>query len=63
MDLTNTGSKSKLVAVTLYSNGRKVQAFIVGELCDDGKTRVPTKDMNRACRALGAQRKDTISTG
>jgi len=62
MDLTKTNQTRKMVAVTLYSNGRRIQAFIKGDVGEDGKTRISTKDMDRACRALGAQRGDTIST-
>lgn len=63
MDLTKTSQTRKMVAVTYYSNGRKIQAFIRGNVGEDGKTRITESDQRRMERALGARRGDTISTG
>ncbi len=63
MDATKTNQTRKLVAVTYYCNGRKIQAFVKGEVGPDGKTRISRETNNRMERALGARRGDTISTG
>jgi hypothetical protein len=63
MDLTKTEQTRKLVAVTLYNNGRRIQAFVRGNVGEDGKTRITENAQRRLERALGAQRGDTISTG
>lgn len=63
MDLTKTSQTRKMVAVTYYSNGRRVQAFIKGTVGEDGKTRITDTDQRRLERALGVRRGDTISVG
>ena len=63
MDLTKTNQTRKLVAVTMYCNGRKVQAFIKGDVMENGKTVISANAQRRFERALGAQRGDTISNG
>ena len=63
MDSTKTNQTRKMVAVTYYSNGRRVQAFIKGNVGADGKTRITNTDQSRIERALGVRRSDTISNG
>lgn len=63
MDSTKTNQTRKLVAVTMYCNGRKVQAFIKGDVTENGKTVISANAQRRFERALGAQRGDTISVG
>lgn len=62
MDLTKTDQTRKMVAVTYYNNGRRIQAFIRGNVGEDGKTRITETDQRRLERALGVRRGDTIST-
>ena len=62
MNNAKTNQTRKLVAVTLYNNGRRIQAFVRGEVGEDGKTRITENAQRRLERALGAQRGDTIST-
>jgi hypothetical protein len=47
----------------MYCNGRKVQAFIKGDVTENGKTVISANAQRRFERALGAQRGDTISVG
>ena len=63
MDLTKTEQTRKMATVTYYSNGRKIQAFIKGNVGEDGKTRITERDQRRMERALGVRRGDTISVG
>ena len=63
MDNTKTSQKRKMVAVTYYNNGRRIQAFVCGEVGEDGKTRNTETNQRRLERALGVRRGDTISTG
>ena len=63
MDLTKTDQTRKMVAITYYSNGRRIQAFVRGNVGADGKTRISDTDQRRLERALGVRRGDTISVG
>lgn len=63
MDLTKTNQTRKMVAVTYYNNGQRIQAFVKGTVGPDGKTRVTASDQRRLERALGVRRGDTISVG
>ncbi len=55
---------TKLVAVTVFANGRKIQIFTRGEVQPDGKVTVSTKTINLCCRALGVtERGQTYSVG
>lgn len=61
MDDTKTNQTRKIVAVTYYCNGRKVQAFVKGEVGEDGKTRISRETNSRIMTALGAERGQTYS--
>ncbi len=63
MDNAKTEQTRKLVAVTMYCNGRRIQAFIKGDVTENGKTVISANAQRRFERALGAQRGDTVSIG
>jgi hypothetical protein len=55
--------KTKMILVSLYCNGRRVQAFVKGTVGEDGKTRISYSEQRRLECALGAERGQTISVG
>jgi hypothetical protein len=63
MDNSKTTQTRKMVAVTYYRDGRKVQAFVKGEVGEDGKTRIDRITNSRIMTALGIKRGQTYSTG
>lgn len=63
MNNTQTSLKKKLTAVSMYCNGKKVQAFVMADVGTDGKSRVPRKVYEDILAPTGARRGDTITVG
>lgn len=53
----------KIVLVSFASNGRRIQAFVKGEVGEDGKVRISENTMLRLFRALGVERGQTVRFG
>ena len=54
--------ETRLTAVTLTSNGKKIQAFINLPVID-GNTFLPMPRFNKMCDSIGAEVGDTVSFG
>lgn len=53
----------KLVAIHIYCNGRRVNVFCYGTVCEDGRTRVSMDIINAELAKLNVTRGQTYTVG